>query len=155
MENFQFRLRGVEKLRLRLRDSAAESLRQAQEAKRHLFEQIAQLQTEILEQSIMQGQAASGLIETQRVLDSQRYQLHLQSQIKMIQDKVALIEQECQRRQQTLVERETEVRALEKLRDKQHDQWQQLQSARAQHRLDEWSGYRHWAQSDRTTEKGN
>lgn len=152
MADFQFRLQSIEKLRIRNRDTAAEALRQAHEAKRHLCDQIDQLRAEILEQTTLQGQAASGLVQTQRVLESQRYQLHLQSQIKMIQDKGALIEQECQRRQQTLIERETEVRAMEKLRDKQLEQWQQLQSTRAQNRLDEWSGYRYWAESQQITE---
>lgn len=145
MAGFQFRLQSVEKVRTRNRDAAAEAVRQAQEAIFHLNDQILQLQAEMKEQSDLQGQSAIGIIQTQRVLESQRYQLHLLGQVRAIEDRLALIQQEYQRRQKILVEREAELKALERMRDAQFEQWQQTQLARAQNRLDEWSGYRYWA----------
>lgn len=153
MADFQFRLKNVETLRLRNRDMAAESLRQAHEAKKILLDQKSDLEAEVVDQSTLQSQSATGVLQTQRVLESQRYQLHLLSQIKQLQEKIDLVEQECQRRQKALIERETEVKALEKLRETQQAQWQHLQFVRAQNRLDEWASYRHWSTTEKSPDK--
>ncbi len=149
MSSFQFSLKSVERLRERNRDNAAESLRQAIEAKNRLAEQVSQFLADMSEQTRLQAQASDsgGAIQTQRILESQRYQLHLLAQVKMLEEKIDLIEQECQRRKSILVQREQEVRALEKLRLSQLAQWEHIQSIRQQHRLDEWAGYRYWKTS--------
>lgn len=64
-----------------------------------------ELHGEMAAQARLQSEASSGVINTQRMLESQRYQLHLLSQIQTIKDNIALIEQECERRQQLLVSR--------------------------------------------------
>lgn len=145
MNHFHFRLQTITKLRLRQRDAAAESFRQAVEARNHLHQQTEKLQVEIAQQTSLQSQVTSGTIQTQRVLESQRYQLHLLSQINLIGEKIALIDQECQRRQQTLIQRETEVQALERLKETQYAQWQQLQTSQQQQAIDQWAGFQHWA----------
>lgn len=151
MSNFRFTLASVEKLRMRHRDAAAESLRQAIEAQNQLNEQVSQILSEANEQAQMQIQSSGGTIQTQRILESQRYQLHLLAQVKVLREKIDLIGQECERRKQILVQREQEVRAMEKLRMAQFAQWEHIQTVRQQHRLDEWAGYRFWknAQSEK------
>jgi hypothetical protein len=70
--------------------------------------------------------------------------LHLLGNIQSLREKVSLVQQEHERRRQTLIQREQDVRALERLRDAQQLQWQHTQSVRQQHRLDEWAGFRYW-----------
>lgn len=150
MSQFQFRLQSVLRLRERLRDEAADSLRQARLAIQKLNDQIDTLQSEVTDQQRLQSGSSTGVINTQRVLESQRYQLHLAGEILSARENIALIEQECQRRQQLLVKREQDVRALEKLRESQMTQWQHMQIVAQQSRLDEWASFRFWknAQTD-------
>ena len=144
MSHFKFRLQTVQRLRERLRDQAAESLGQARLAVVRLNEQVQQLQVEMQFQAGLQTQASQGIIQTQTVLDSQRYQLWLASELAACRDKIALIEQEVQRRQQLLIQRERDVQAMEKLRQSQLAQWRQARLAAEQSRLDEWASFRHW-----------
>ncbi len=147
MSQFKFRLQSVQKLRERLRDEAADSLRQARLAVQKLNDQVDALQNEMIEQQKLQTGASSGVINTQRVLESQRYQLHLTGEILALKENISLIEQECERRQHLLVKREQDVRALEKLKEAQLAQWQHSQNLAQQSRLDEWASFRFWKQA--------
>jgi flagellar protein FliJ len=144
MSQFKFRLDSVQRLRERLRDEAADSLQQARLAIQKLTEQLETLQTEFTRQAQLQSQASSGIINTQRVLESQRYQAHLLSEIATVRNNIALVEQECERRKQQLIKREQDVRAMEKLRESQLSQYQYAQSVASQGRLDEWAGFHFW-----------
>lgn len=152
MSQFKFRLQSVQKLRERMRDEAADSLRQARLAIQKLNEQMDELHAEMAGQARLQSEASSGVINTQRMLESQRYQLHLLSQTQTIKDNIALIEQECERRQQLLVKREQDVRALEKLRESQLSNWQYAQTLAQQSRLDEWASFRFWKNAQNAEE---
>ena len=153
MSQFQFRLQSVLRLRERLRDEAADSLRQARLAIQKLNDQIAVLQAEVVGQQQLQSGSSTGVINTQRVLESQRYQLHLTGEILSARENIALIEQECERRKQLLVKREQDVRALEKLRENQIQQWQHGQLIAQQSRLDEWASFRFWKNSQSDSPK--
>jgi flagellar FliJ protein len=147
MSQFKFRLQNVQTLRERLRDEAADSLQQAMLAIQKLTEQMEQIQTEFAHQAQLQSQASSGVIDTQRVLESQRYQTHLLSEIDSVRNNISLIEQECERRKQILIKREQDVRSLDKLRESQLSQHQHAQTIAAQGRLDEWAGFHFWKDS--------
>jgi flagellar export protein FliJ len=144
MNQFRFRLQNIQKLRQRLRDEAADALQQAQLAIDTLNSEVMALTDELSGQAELQAQVSRTIIDTQRVLESQRYQLHLLGNIQSLREKVSLVQQEHERRRQTLIQREQDVRALERLRDAQQRQWQHTQSVRQQHRLDEWAGFRYW-----------
>jgi flagellar export protein FliJ len=148
MNQFRFRLQNIQKLRQRLRDEAADSLRQAQLAIDTLNSEVEALNSELSGQVQLQSQASRTIIDTQRVLESQRYQLHLLGNIQSLREKVSLVQQEYERRRQTLIQREQDVRALERLGEAQQLQWQHTQSVRQQHRLDEWAGFRYWNSTD-------
>jgi flagellar FliJ protein len=144
MSGFQFRLKGVQQIRERLRDKAAEAMKAAAMAIETLQSEIDSRRTEIASQSRNQVDSSVGLINTQRVLDSQRYQLYLLSEIQKLQEKIDLIRQELERRRATLVQREQDVKALEKLKANQLQQWEYQQAVRQQSRLDEWASFRFW-----------
>ncbi len=145
MANFHFRLQSVLKLRERQRDQAADSVQQAQMALNKLNEQIEQLTQESNTQNTVRHQASVGEVRVQQLIDVQRYQLYIVHKIAGIKSNADLIEKELEVRRQKLIVCEQGVRALEKLRDKQLSQWNQIALARQQARLDEWAGYHHLA----------
>lgn len=143
--SFRFRLDSVLKLRERDRDNAAESLRQALQAKQILEQQILECLDERDQQNALRLAGSHQRLEPQRMLDAQRYQMFLDTRVAGLREQVSLIDQECQRRRAALVQCEQAVRALEKLRDNQHAQWQAAEAAQSQTVLDQWSSFRYWS----------
>ncbi len=146
--NFRFRLASVLKLRERDRDEAAESLRQAMQARQILLDQIAEVQAERTQQNRLRIANNQEAIDPQRFLDAQRYQMYLDSRVAGLQGQVGLIDQEIERRRAALVKCEQAVRSLEKLQDHQRSEWMAAEAARAQSRLDQWSSFRYWSNSE-------
>jgi flagellar protein FliJ len=144
MGQFQFSLRQIKKLKEANRNQAADSLQQAMLATQQLEMQIDSLHSDLNEQASIQNRSSLGIIRTQRVLESQRYQLQLLGHLQSLREKLALIQNECQRRRVILLEREKEVRVLQKLEEKQLQQWQHEQMKVHQRQLDDWASYRHW-----------
>ena len=144
MSSFRFRLLSIMRLRVRERDKAAQSLQQAQLAKQKLLDQIRELEEEIASLASVRSAASIGHVDIQRVIDAQRYQLTLLENIRSIQSNIALVDQELEKRRAKLVVCEQEVRALEKLEDKQRIAWDAEQAQRDQSRLDEWASFQHF-----------
>jgi flagellar export protein FliJ len=141
---FRFRLLSIQRLRERERDQAAQALQQAQLAKQKLLDQISQLESENQQQVAARSQASTGVVDVQRVIDTQRYQLTLLERVRFIQGNVKLIDEEIEKRRAKLVVCEQGVRALEKLEEHGRENWINEQSARSQSRLDEWASYQHF-----------
>jgi flagellar protein FliJ len=141
---FRFRLQSILKLRLRERDKAVQSIQQAQLAKHKLLDQISQLESENQQQVAVRSAASTGLVDIQRLIDSQRYQLNLAENIRAIQGNVALIDQEIEKRRAKLVVCEQGVKALEKLEEQCRTSSQTDEFARSQASLDEWASIQHF-----------
>jgi flagellar export protein FliJ len=141
---YRFPLAGVQKLRARERDTAADALSQARLAESKLQEEIARLQQACADQLPVQLAAGQGVVIPQRIMESQRYQVHLQSQVTVLQSQLTLVQGEIERRRQTLVKREQAVRALEQLEERRKSEWVAEEERRNQETLDEWASYHHW-----------
>ncbi|QDV27122.1 flagellar export protein FliJ [Aureliella helgolandensis] len=152
MSEFKFGLQNVVKLRERERDAAAQSYRQALLAIEKLGQQIADLQAEHDGQAPWQSQFTVGTVAPQRIMESQRFQMHLQQEIAGIRSQIELIEAECEKRRQALVAREQALSSLEKLREQQHQAWDADQIRHEQIVLDEWAGFKHWMLTPKTGE---
>ncbi len=150
---FRFRLQSIVRLRERDRDQAAESLRQAFQAKQMLENQVSEIQVERSQQDALRMVAPKSEIDFQKMIDAQRYQIYLDSQVADLQGKISLIEQECQRRRVKLVKCEQAVRSLEKLNEHQLTEWNAQQASNDQNTLDQWSSFRYWSKS--LSEKGS
>ncbi|MCA9132535.1 MAG: flagellar export protein FliJ [Planctomycetales bacterium] len=146
MTQFQFRLQSVVRLRERERDKAAGALREALAAQQKLQTQVDELLREHAAQQPLQAAVIVGSIDPQRLIESQRYQMHLLQQVHQLRSQIQLIEAECDKRRQNLLKREQELAALEKLRDKQRAAWQAQQLNREQMALDQWAGFQYWNQ---------
>lgn len=142
--SFRFRLQSIVRLRERERDQAADELRLAQQAKQVLLDQITGLQNEREQANAQRQLARPGVFDPQKMLESHRYQMHLDNQINHLQSQVSLVEQECQRRRAKLVKCEQAVRSLEKLKEKQLADWEAGLQSKSQDALDQWSSFRYW-----------
>ncbi len=144
-KSFRFRLQSIVRLRERERDEAAESLRQALQAKQILEGQVDELRNERLQLNQVRIASANEPMDAQRILDAQRYQMYLDGQVAGLRQQIALIEQECQRRRAALVKCEQAVRSLEKLKEHQQNEWNTQEASNDQNTLDQWSSFRYWS----------
>lgn len=144
MANFIFRLQSVLKLKERERDRAAEAVEQAAAAKNMLLNQIDDLQSESEQQNPVREHASVGMVNVQRLVEAQRFQLFISQQIAALEANVAAIEKELELRRNKLIKCEQSLRVLEKLRDRKLAAWNTSQLQKQQARLDEWAGYRHF-----------
>ena len=147
MAHFKFHLQNIVGLRERERDVAAGSYKEALAAKAKLEGHIDELLREHAQQLPLQSEFSVGTINTQRLIESQRYQLHLLQQVNQLREQIALVEAECEKRRFKLVKHEQALSSLEKLRDKQRAQWNTLEAEREQIALDQWSSFKYWKES--------
>ena len=149
MTSQPFRLKSIVQLRERQRDTAAGAYREALAAKAKLQSQVAELMHEHAAQMPLQASWCEGQVNTQQLIESQRYQLHLLQQVKGIESQIALIDAECEKRRLLLVQKEQALSSLEKLRENQQAAWDRQQLNREQETLDQWGSFKHWKGSQR------
>ncbi len=142
-------MQNIVNLRERQRDVAAGSHKEALAAKAKLQSQVDELQQEHAEQMPLQADVSAGQVNTQRLIESQRYQLYLIQQMQSIGAQIELIETECEKRRLILVTKEQALRSLEKLREKELTEWNTQQLSREQDALDQWGSFKHWKESQR------
>ena len=143
MSQFKFRLRSIQALRERERDAAADSYSQARLAISKLEEEVARVLNEHAAQNPTL-ETIQGNINTQRLLEVQRYQMHLMQQVEQLRSQIQMVEVEAEKRRLLLVKREQAVHAMQNLQDRQQLEWETANQVRAQIALDEWSGFRYW-----------
>jgi flagellar FliJ protein len=120
MANFHFRLAAVLKVREAERQQRRLELAQAFEADRVLQQQIDALASELaLARQQSRQNAAPGQINVDRLLEFQRYALHVMGQSKTVRLQQSSIRDEIERRRKAVVEADRQVRTLENLREKQ------------------------------------
>ncbi len=138
MAGFTFRLEPILKLRMTARDRCRESLAAAYHA-----EQIIQQQLEAVRQTIRQSErmrrrlSNPGHINVDRLLDTHRYEMTLESQVTEMERKRSQVQAEIQRRREALVEADREVRLMEKLRAKKQFAYRQREAKTEIRELDE------------------
>src|SRR5688572_21363537 len=120
MGNFQFRLAAVLKVREAERQQRRLELAQAYEADRLLQEQVDSMAAELalIKQQSRQI-AGPGQVNVDKLLEMQRFTLHLIGQTKSIRLQQTSVREELERRRRALVEADRQVRTLENLKEKQ------------------------------------
>ena len=78
-----------------------------------------------------------GAVDVDRLVESQRYEMSLESQRLQVVRQRETVQGEIERRRQVLAEANRELRVLENLRDKQAGQHRQEEERREMKRLDE------------------
>jgi flagellar export protein FliJ len=138
MAKYRFRLATLRKLRESHRDELRGKLAEAFHAAQLLEEQQSAVAAEITDLQESQRQATSGgTTSVNALLEVQRYQAVLRAQQGTLQDQAKLLATEVERRRQTVMEADRQVRVLEKLDERQRLHHQQVQNRVAAREMDE------------------
>ena len=150
MPQYKFRLETLRKVRHARRDERRLALAEAFRADELLTERQAELATERSQLRALQQSAASGqILDVNRLLEAQRYELVLRARGQEIANQRALLETETERRRQALVEADRDVRALDLRDERQHTEHRRRSLRNENKQLDEIAVQRYVRQSPR------
>jgi flagellar export protein FliJ len=119
MARYEFRLKSLEKVRSARRDQCRGALADAFRAQAVLAQTQHELAAEQQELRNYARQASEGILDVNRLLDAQRYELVLKAREQEFTRQEALLATETELRRTALVEAEREVRALALLDQRQ------------------------------------
>jgi flagellar protein FliJ len=148
MARFNFRLQTLRRLREIHRDEQRGRLATAFEAERILAEQRNAVTAETA--ALVESQRAlmqEGSLDVNQLLTAQRYQMALEGQIRALADQAARLAEEVERRRQSLVEADREVRVLDKLEERKRQQHREAAQRAETKVLDEVASTR-WEASE-------
>ena len=138
MSRFVFRLAPVLRVREAARDECRAALAEAYRVDDVLRRQWDAIQAEWVELvNLCRRVAGPGTVDVDRLVESQRYELSLKSRQVAVGRQRDVVAAEIDRRRQSLVEADREVRVLEKLRERQAEQYRAQEERREVQRLDE------------------
>lgn len=124
MAKFHFRLATLQKLRELHRDELRAKLAQAVQANQILEEQLAHVETEIKDlQNLRRQSVQSSQVNVDPLLEAQRYHNVLLSQQATMHEQSRLLLAEIERRRQSVVEADRQVKVLEKLHERQCEEY--------------------------------
>lgn len=136
MRRFQFRLASVARLREAVRDERRAQLADALGVQNVLEDKIAVVDGELSEARRLQT-APLGLVDVDRLLNGERYEVVLAAERAGLQLQLAKVLTEVAKRREALVAADQDVKALDKLRDRERDQWRQQAERESMRELDE------------------
>jgi flagellar FliJ protein len=139
MAAFRFRLATLLKLRRAVRDQARTHLAQAQQAQALLNERLSALQSELAAARHVQ-QLRPGAVDVDRLLAASRYEAVLRYQEQELLAQRDLVAAEVERRRELLLAADRDLKALEKLEQRQAHQHRAQTERRALADLDEAAG---------------
>ncbi len=143
MSRFRFRLVTVQRLREVARDERRAQLADALRVEAELNRQFAEVD-ELLSVIRVSQRIEPGQVDVEKLLEIQRYERVLQARRLALLDQRTNVLKELELRRAALVEADRDVKALEKLRDAQFEQWTLEQQRDEQKQLDETAVIGHW-----------
>lgn len=133
------RWQSIIRIRTRRRDTAAESVRKAEQAINILDSHVGEIQSEIEQIDRKRAADQIGRINVDAMLESQRYSSVLFSQLAYLNQQKSKLEQERERRQKLLLTAQQELEAITKLEEKRIELEKVKEEKRNQESLDAWS----------------
>ncbi|HEV3136953.1 MAG TPA: flagellar FliJ family protein [Pirellulales bacterium] len=138
MARFQFRLKALLAVREATRDERRVELAEAQSESRTLNERRAGVERELAkQQDLFRSGTSPGRIDVDRLKTEHCYDLVLRRELRVLSEQEQTLTAEIERRREALVAADREVRILEELRERQHEQFRQQQMVRETKHLDE------------------
>ncbi len=129
MARFQFRLKTLLAVREAARDECQARLAEMYLAQRRLESRCAWLDAELSgQQARVRADVAPGRVDVDRLLTTDRYESVLRSEAEILAKREQALASEIERQRQAVTAADSEVRVLEKLREKQFEQYRQQQS---------------------------
>lgn len=149
MARFHFRLTSLLKLRSAARDEKRAHLAEAYKAANILEERLREVDAEIANAKEICGAAVRpGAIDVDHIMTAHRYEVVLLVQKNGLLDQQRKVNEEVERRRQALVEADRQVRVLEKLRERQEQEYRQIAEKKDQKLMDEIAARTHVATSE-------
>ncbi|HEY5316248.1 MAG TPA: flagellar export protein FliJ [Pirellulales bacterium] len=139
MRRFQFRLATVGRLREAVRDERRAQLADALGVQSVLEEKIQGLEQD-LRAARQLHTAPTGPVNVDRLLNGERYEIVLQAEKRSLAAQLAKVAAEVAKRREALMIADQDVKALEKLRTSQHEDWRQQSERETMRELDEVAG---------------
>jgi flagellar FliJ protein len=141
MAKYRFRLETLQKVREARRDRERATLAEAFRAEQVLADRQAEVAAEAVELQALQRSAHAGpLLDVNRLLEAQRYELVLKSRGAELAQQQAMLAVETERRRQQLIEADRDVRVLERLDERQHQEHRRREQRIEVKLLDEVAG---------------
>lgn len=138
MAKYKFKLETLQKVRDARRDEHRAALADAFRAEQVLAETRAEVAIEADTLRSLQRSAISGkYTNVNQLLEAQRYELLLKARIQELAKQAVLLAAETERRRQTLVESDREVRVLERLDERHRVEFKRDTERQATKQLDE------------------
>ncbi|WP_166827619.1 flagellar export protein FliJ [Thalassoroseus pseudoceratinae] len=134
---FRFRLQALLDLRIRKRDAVRQDLADALASQRELDTRRNQMADDIHRHEQEVRQMGSGRIDINRLNRQRHYLAHLGQNLRQSEQEVTEAGKLVEQRQAELATAEQEVRLLEKLRDKQSEEYYFNQEKKAELQRDE------------------
>jgi flagellar export protein FliJ len=151
MAKYKFRLETLQKVREATRDDHRASLAEAFRAEQVLAETRGQLASETDElRNLQRSATAARYTDVNRLLEAQRYELLLKARSQELAKQAVLLAAETERRRQTLVEADRDVRVLNLLEERQQRQFDLEQQRLEAKQLDEIA-INHWRENENTS----
>lgn len=123
MRTFHFRLATLLRMHEAARDQRRAELAEAFRAEEMLRARLAELQADLANlKADCRRRAQPGVVEIDRLIDSQRYEFLLLAQCETLKQQATTLAAEIERRRDALMAADREVRTLEKLREKQRQE---------------------------------
>ena len=137
MSAYRFRLETLLRLRENVRDECRQQLATAQRAEEILANRITDLNNNLIDlQRTTHIARQPGVVNVDRLLDAGRYEFALKAQRQAADEQRQAVQAEVERRRQSLVESDREVKTLEKLRAQQTARHRQEENRRETKQLD-------------------
>ena len=138
MARFNFRLKTLLATRESTRDALRLQLAEAQAAEDAVNAEHRRLAAVLrCQQDSLREVAAPGVLDVRDLLASSRYEATLRREIRALHDRASELAAESDRRREALVDADRDVRVLEKLREKQHQEFLREQARAEVKELDE------------------
>jgi flagellar protein FliJ len=138
MAKYKFRLATLQKVREARRDRDRAALAEAFQAEQVLSDRKVALSAEADElQSFQRSAVASPVLDVNRVLEAQRYELVLKARAADLAQQQAMLAVETERRRQQLIEADRDVRVLERLDERHHQEHRRREQRIEVKQLDE------------------
>jgi flagellar protein FliJ len=145
MKRFQFRLGAVLKLRERAEDQRKQELAEVVRLRREHQDKHDSLQDSLDEQKQqMRDMAAGGDVNVERLIGYQRYAMSVDFQVRRLEETLRVIDEEMARRRGVLAEATRDKKVIEKLRERQHDEYLAGVAREERRELDEIGQFGHY-----------
>ncbi len=138
MPKFHFRLATLLRLNESVRDERRSKLAEAFRADELLEQREAMVADEIAATRAGGRKAVTpGAVDLDRIVEAQRYEMALRARQKLLEQQRKAVGGEIERRREAVLAANREVRALEKLRERHKQRYQQDETRREVRELDE------------------